>query len=185
VKNHFQLITSLLAHETRDADDDAANLARRMVARLKTLAAVYDRMGQADIGGRISARAFLEDVVAPYRTSRVSVRVLAPEALTLPPDLAGPLGMLVNEAVNNSYKHAFPGGDGRIDVALLPGPPRRLELKVADDGVGFSGPVRPGSQGLQLMRILAGQMDGEVEISNRAEGGAQVTADLPASLSRG
>ena len=45
-----------------------------MTTRLKALAAVYGRMSQAEIGGRISARAFLEDVVAPYRTESISIR---------------------------------------------------------------------------------------------------------------
>jgi PAS domain S-box-containing protein len=185
VKNHFQLITSLVALETRNTKDGAAELALRMIGRLKMLAAVYDRMSEADVGGRIGARAFLEDVVGPYRTASISVRVSAPQGLTLEPDEAGPLGMLVNEAVNNSYKHAFPGREGRIEVVLQPSSPGRLALTIADDGVGYAGSARPGSQGVQLMRLLASQLGGEMKSSNRAEGGAEVVVDLPALLAQG
>lgn len=185
VKNHFQLISNLVALEARNTGDGAAELAARMIGRLKMLAAAYDRMGQADVGGRIGARAFLEDVVSPYRTTSISIRVSAPERLTLKPDEAGPLGMLVNEAVNNSHKHAFPGREGRIEVVLRPSSAGRLELTIADDGVGYAGPERPGAQGVKLMRLLARQLGGEMETSNRAEGGAQVMVDLPASLAQG
>ena len=185
VKNHFQLISNLVALEARNTGDSATELAGRMIGRLKMLAAVYDRMNQADVGGRIGARAFIEDVIGPYRTDTISINVSAPEALTLGPDEAGPLGMLVNEAVNNSYKHAFPRRRGRIAVCLRPGPPGRLELTVADDGIGFAGPAREGSQGVRLMRLLANQLGGEMETVNRPAGGAQVVVDLPASLAQG
>jgi two-component sensor histidine kinase len=185
VKNHFQLIVSLVVLETRESDSAAAKLAQRMISRIRMLAAVYDRMGQADVGGRIGAKAFLEEVVGPYRTASVAVCVFAPDGLTLDPDQAGPLGMLVNEAVNNSYKHAFPGRSGRIEATLRSGPSGRLELRIADNGVGFAHHPRPGSQGLQLMRLLARQLGGEIDASNRPEGGAQVTVDLPASLAQG
>jgi two-component sensor histidine kinase len=185
VKNHFQLISGLVALEARDAAEGAAELAARMIGRLKMLASVYDRMGQADVGGRIGARAFLEDVVGPYRTSSITIGVSAPEGLTLEPDWAGPLGMLVNEAVNNSYKYAFPDRGGRIEVSLRPSSAGRLELKIADDGVGFTGPPRQGSQGVQLMQLLARQLGGEMQSANRAEGGAVVAVDLPASLGSG
>lgn len=185
VKNHFQLIASLVTLCMRNPEESPAELARRVIAHLKMLSAVYDRMNLADVGGRIGARAFLEDVVGPYRTDAIAIAVSAPEGLTLEPDEAGPLGMLVNEAVNNSFKYAFPGRDGRIDVSLMPDPSGRLELKIADDGVGFAGPVRHGSQGLELMRLLARRLGGEVEAANRAQGGAQIVVDLPASLAQG
>jgi PAS domain S-box-containing protein len=181
VKNHFQLISGLVALETRETGDGAAELGGRMVGRLKMLSAVYDRMNQADAGGRICARPFLEDVVVAYRTPSISIEVSAPDGLSLDPDWAGPLGMLVNEAVNNSYKHAFPDGGGRIAVSLRPSAPDRLELAITDNGVGWAGPVREGSQGLQLMRLLARRMGGEMMTSKGAGPGASVVVDLPAS----
>jgi PAS domain S-box-containing protein len=183
VKNHLQMISGLIKLEARDAGS-SAEMAERMSGHLKMLAGAYDRMTQAEVGGRVAAREFIQDVVRPYRTASVSVEVTAPEDLTLSPDAAGPFGMLVNEAVCNSYKHAFADRPGRIEVTLRPTAPDRLELAIADDGIGYPGATDRSSQGLKLMRLLAQQLGGEVEISGNIGGGCRVVVSLPASLAQ-
>jgi two-component sensor histidine kinase len=144
------------------------------------LAGVYDRMIQAEITGRVPALAFVEDVVSPYRTSSVVIDVTAPAHVTLPSSVAGPVGVLVNEAVANSCRHAFPARCGRIEVTLRRRAPDRLELTIADNGVGWTAPTDRPSPGLKLMRLLARQLGGEMRTCDRAGGGAQVVVDLPA-----
>lgn len=182
VKNHLSIISGLLKLEARNAAT-ADELADRMSGRVKTLAQIYDRMLQTEIGGHVPARAFIEDVVNLYRTATVLIDVTAPEHLTLSPEAAGPFGMLVNEAVANSYKHAFSDRPGRIEVRLSESALQRLELKIADNGRGWAAPPtdRP-SHGLKLMRLLAQQLGGEMEISDRIGGGAQISVSLPGSL---
>jgi hypothetical protein len=78
----------------------------------------------------------------------------------------------------NSYKHAFPGGFGSIDVGL-----RRsvsgdeAVLTVDDDGPGFI--ERPGTtrHGLGLVRRLMEQVDGSAEL--RSERGTGWTFRFP------
>ncbi len=65
-------------------------------------------------------------------------RVDSPEPLQLPIDVATPLVLILNEAVGNAFKHAFPDRrPGRIVVSL-----RRtvdgIRIEVRDDGVGLS-----------------------------------------------
>lgn len=181
VKNHLSIIAGLINLETREAKT-VAEMGERMSGRLKMLAGVYGRLIQAEMTGHVPALAFIEDVVSLYRTASVSIDVTAPERLTLSPDAAGPFGMLVNEAVANSYKHAFPDRSGRIEVTLRESPPDGLELTIADDGKGWATPTDRPSQGLKLMRLLAQQLGGEMETSERIGGGAQVLVRLPGSL---
>jgi PAS domain S-box-containing protein len=183
VKNHLQVAAGLVALEAGRAGPGAQETVERISGRLQMLAAIYDTSHQASSGGRIQARSFLEQVVQPYRSDTVQVAIAAPEGATLAPDHAGPLGMLVNEAVCNSYKHAFPQRRGRIAVALRQAAPDRIRLEIADDGVGFS-PAAPGSasQGLRLLQLLARQLGGEVTISARPDAGATVVAEAPISL---
>jgi two-component sensor histidine kinase len=93
---------------------------------------------------------------------------------------AGPIGMLVNEAVCNSRKHAFADNGGHIHVLLRRTKPGRLRLEVADDGVGW-GAVDPSEahHGLDLMRSFARQLHCELELSDRPQGGAMVAVELP------
>jgi PAS domain S-box-containing protein len=180
VKNHLQIMSSFISLEARDARAAMERMVERLSVRAKGLAAIYDRMNQADWGGRISALMFMQEVVGPYKTDLIAVEVTAPQKLTLSHEQAAPFGMLLNEAVCNSYKHAFPDGHGRITVTLRPNGVEFLELEVADDGVGFSGDIsgRP-SHGLKLMQLQGAQLGAALTFSNRDDGGARVLVVMP------
>lgn len=181
VKNHLHLLSGLVELESRDAGAAAQELAERIQGRLSTLASVYDGMTRAGAGGEVEARAFVEEVCRPYRSEWIDVEVsVAIPGLSLNSDQAGPFGMLVNEAVCNSCKHAFPDQSGRIAVSLSRTAEGRLALMVEDDGVGWGdAPPSEASHGLRLMRLYTRQLGGELQLSNRPGGGARVVASLP------
>ncbi len=92
-------------------------------------------------------------------------------------DTAVPLGIIVNELISNSLKHAFNGRDnGEIQIKL-----RREEgeckkednmdtsftLTVSDNGVGIPENIDIedlDSLGIQLITTLADQLDGKLEL---------------------
>jgi two-component sensor histidine kinase len=183
VKNHLNIVAGLVALEMRDPGVTAGDLAERIKGRLQTLAAVYDSMTKAEALGEVEALGFIENVVRPYPSPRVAVSVrVSPPDLALSSERAGPFGMLVNEAVCNSVKHAFPRRErgGRVQVSFDRRPDSTLRLEVDDDGVGG---VRPEvgrlSHGLGLMRLHARQLKGEFEIGDRPGGGTRVCVTMP------
>jgi PAS domain S-box-containing protein len=183
VKNHLQIVAGLVALEARRGAPEAQELADRIISQLEMLAAMYESTNMTGNGGRILGRRFIEQVVQPYRSDQVEVVVSVPEEATLAPDQAGPVGMLVNEAVCNSYKHAFSERRGQIAVALRQPAPDHIDLEITDDGVGFAPKAAgPESQGVRLMRLLARQLGGQLTISGRTGGGARVLAQLPISV---
>ncbi len=82
-------------------------------------------------------------------------------------DVALPFGLLINELVTNSIKHAFPDRDsGEIRLTLSEGPQQK-QLIIADNGVGLPDGVRPGvshSLGFQLIPGLVEQMHATLEV---------------------
>jgi two-component sensor histidine kinase len=71
--------------------------------------------------------------------------------------LAVPLSLLVNEAVTNAYKHAYPNGQsGEILVRIANTADGGVRICVQDDGVGFTPDVREGALGLTMMRSFSG-----------------------------
>jgi PAS domain S-box-containing protein len=185
VKNHLQLMSGMIGMEARDPKLSAAGLAELMQGRLQALAAVYDGMTLAGVetGARVGAQAFIDEVCRPYASEAVKVETAVdPAGLTLTSEQAGPVGMVVNEAVSNSYKHAFPDRSGHVWATLRRLAPDRLRLEIADDGIGF----RPGqksreSHGLELMKLLAGQLQGELELGDRFGGGALAAVEFAES----
>ena len=88
-------------------------------------------------------------------------------------DTAVPLGIIVNELVSNSLKHAFTEKEGDIRIRLCrekPGPEINkslFSLIISDNGKGISENVAlesVESLGLQLVNILVDQVDGEIEL---------------------
>jgi signal transduction histidine kinase len=96
---------------------------------------------------------------------------LAIEDIDLPPEMAGDLFRIAQEAVVNAGRHAEAT---RVELSLrtVGG---QIELRVADDGQGFdrtsafAGP-EPGHLGLASMRERAELMDGKLEIESSDRG---------------
>lgn len=83
-------------------------------------------------------------------------------------DTAIPCSLILNEAVSNCFKHAFPQGrKGEIKIALHSVQNNRLKLTVKDNGIGIPEELdfrKTESLGLQLARILTEQIDGTVDL---------------------
>jgi two-component sensor histidine kinase len=90
------------------------------------------------------------------------------EDLTFDIDTAMTCGMIVEELLSNSLKHAYAvGKEGRIQIELQAQNADAYLLQVSDDGVGISkaGVQRnPGSLGLELVNLLVGKLEGTVEL---------------------
>jgi Low affinity iron permease/Histidine kinase-like ATPase domain len=90
----------------------------------------------------------------------IFIKVIS-EDLTLPPKHANTIGLIANELVTNTYKHAFePGKAGNVSVTLNRSK-TRLTLAVEDDGKGCLEDAQDGV-GSQLIRLLVAQLEGEV-----------------------
>jgi anti-sigma regulatory factor (Ser/Thr protein kinase) len=94
------------------------------------------------------------------------------EPLAIGLEASVPLGLVLNELICNSLKHAFPHGwGGTIRVRLRRDAQGKAVLAVEDDGVGFAAQVsleRPTSLGLRLVSTLARQLGGQLRMSVRA-----------------
>jgi len=101
---------------------------------------------------------------------------LAIERVDLPPEIAGDLFRIAQEAVVNAWRHAEAT---RVEISLRT-VGRQIELRVADDGQGFSGmngmdringvSSEPGHLGLASMRERAELLDGELTIESSDRG---------------
>ena len=89
-----------------------------------------------------------------------------PVALNL--SVAVPFALILNEAISNSLKHAFPDGrEGTITVELQSLGGQTKLLKIADDGIGIPSTVdesNPNSFGLRLIRGFTSDISGTLKI---------------------
>jgi len=95
------------------------------------------------------------------------------KGISLGINLAIPCGLLVNELISNSLKHAFPKGkSGEVKVSMRPVEKGQIKLIISDNGVGFPKELdfrKTKSLGLQLVNTLVkDQLGGEIELDRSA-----------------
>jgi two-component sensor histidine kinase len=92
-------------------------------------------------------------------------------------DTSIPLGLIINELVTNSIKHAFPASSrGKIAINLRT-QNKFVFLTVEDNGVGMDPTITPensGTLGLQLVYTLIDQINGKIEFENLKPQGTRI-----------
>jgi two-component sensor histidine kinase len=188
VKNNLEVISSLLETQADYLHDPAALTAlREGQNRVHAMALIHQKLYQADNLAVVDMAAYIREITEHLLESfdcQDTVRMhLAVAPVELDVTLATPLGLIINEALTNALKYAFPGRQpGTVRMELAETGPRQYQLSIADDGVGFP----PGfnlesgtTMGLTIMRGLSGQLDGYLRISQNA--GVQVSLDFEAA----
>ena len=77
-----------------------------------------------------------------------------------------PLGLIINEALTNAFKHAFDTNqDGQINLSFIKAD--NYQLKISDNGKGFPATTPPKfSMGMTLIDALVKQLNGSYDIRN-------------------
>jgi two-component sensor histidine kinase len=186
-KNTLQAAVGLLSlHARAAASPEVKRALLDSCDRLQLLAEVHAMISAApDDGQTIFMPQLLQTLCDALRRSfgnihhGVSLELTA-DAVSLPAADAIAIALLSNETVTNAYKHAFAGeAPGAITVRLHRTPEQALVLRITDSGVGADLADTNGHMGLKLMRMLAVQLRGTLEIEGHAgSAGTQVTLTM-------
>jgi two-component sensor histidine kinase len=174
VKNNLQVVSSLLATQSRHLlDPQAVAAIRESQNRVQVMALLHQKLYQADNLGRVNMADYAREIVLFLvqsfdRTNSVQVKLdLTP--IELDTTLATPLGLILNEAVTNALKHAFPPPRwGTLTVRLANPAPQHYELTITDDGVGLPAEfdvTRSRSLGMVILKGLSRQLDGQLAVT--------------------
>jgi PAS domain S-box-containing protein len=170
VKNNLQVISSLLSLQANYVtDEQTRNAFAQSQARVHSIALVHEKLYQVAELSRISFTEYMRELVdhliyAQAAEQRAIECVVHDSDLRLSIDTSIACGLMVNELVTNSLKHAFPNGRrGRIDVSLKQ-IDDYLELCVKDDGLGLPDAIdvkNVKSLGLDLVATFAQRLKAE------------------------
>jgi two-component sensor histidine kinase/DNA-binding NarL/FixJ family response regulator len=174
VKNNLQIISSLLGLQFANTlDEQALTALRSSQDRIKSMALVHEKLYQTTDLSRIEFAGYIESLTTHLCNSylpnpdQVSFRIEVGD-VKLSIDKAIPCGLIINELVSNSVKHAFPEGrKGLIAIRIHEDEDGTVTLAIADDGVGLPAGIdfrETNSMGLQLVNILARQLHGEISL---------------------
>jgi len=188
VKNNLQLLLSMLNLQADVVTDPPTiEIVRDIQDRLRSIATVHDRLSQSLDSGRIDLESYLRmlvhDLFRGHRAQSAALR----HTVELPPIELGSndvmlCGLVVNELVTNAIKHGFPDGRaGEVRVIGKDLGDHRLSIAVSDDGIGMP-PGEPfaskASLGLQLVHVLAQQLNAKVDVSRGRGTKVELTFDV-------
>jgi PAS domain S-box-containing protein len=173
VKNNLMIISSLLNLQSDYIkDEESKNIFKESQNRARSMALIHERLYQSidlkrmDFGDYI--RSLSTELLHTYEVDPGLIKLkINVEDIFLDINTAIPLGLIVNELVTNSLKHAFPeGNSGEINVDFHP-IDDYYEFTVKDNGVGFPEDIdyqNTESLGLQIVTSLTDQIDGEITL---------------------
>lgn len=174
VKNNMQIISSLLRLQTRTVrDPKVIEKFKESQNRIRSMALIHEKLYQTEDLTRINFAQYIRSLtVHLFHTYKVNPNII--KMITEVKDVfldinkAIPCGLVLNELVSNSLKHAFPDGKkGEIHVKLYTGKQKKNMLIVSDNGVGLPPAVnfeQPETLGLQLVIDLVKQIDGTIRL---------------------
>ncbi|PXA95544.1 hypothetical protein DMC25_00585 [Caulobacter sp. D4A] len=171
VKNHLASVNGLLHLSFREiSDPDAQRAVKEATGRIGVLGRLYSRLHLSDEATSICARDYICSICDDLRDGVIGVRPVGLRVDVARIDIgsmaAVPIGLIVNELVENALKYAFPDDRaGVITVAFDRDGLGKLHLAVADDGVGFDPASSRKGGGTRLVHSLVQQLHGELERS--------------------
>jgi two-component sensor histidine kinase/putative methionine-R-sulfoxide reductase with GAF domain len=181
VKNNMQVISSLVSLQAVQSQNPIVQEELRDVSnRVRSMAMVHEKLYQATDLSRIDFDQYIDSLLRhlwhSYGNQSSGVNLIKNlEPVLLPVDKAIPLGLILNELVNNALKHAYPDTHkGEVAVTLKKDKEKGLILIVRDYGKGLPPDLdweKTESLGLRLLQMLSSQLSAvvEVKINNGSE----------------
>jgi two-component system, sensor histidine kinase PdtaS len=174
VKNNLQTVVSLLESQSAYLQDDALSAIKDSQNRVHAMSLIHQKLylseGQLT---QIELSAYMRELVAYLKDAfdtgnRIKFSLDLSE-VWLDVSQAVPIGLITNEVVTNSMKHAFSGEpDAAIHVRMGTRARGVFFLEVSDNGRGLPPDLdlaRAGSLGLRLIRGLADSLNGSLRVS--------------------
>ncbi len=177
VKNNLQVVSSLLSLQSDDITDTGAlRLIQEAKQRVMAMALVHDQLYKSADLARVDLGRYVQEMaqhlIRTYATVPDAISLQVDTAdVTLDINTAIPCGLIINELVTNSLKHAFPGGrKGGISITLRKQGDGQLMLTVSDNGVAFPEDLdfrKTSTLGMQLVVSLVGQLKGAIDMDRQ------------------
>jgi two-component sensor histidine kinase len=176
VKNNLQMVISLLNAQSEFLNHPSALEAiRESRERMQAIAILHQKLYRTDTSTRINMRSYVNELVDNIRSSvadtvRMEFHVDVAPDIELDISQSVPLGLILNEGITNSIKYAYAKNEkGSIRISLQYSGDRQLQLKITDHGKGLPDGLdaeHPQSLGLQLIRLFAEQLEGDLYFIN-------------------
>jgi len=181
VKNNLQMITALIRLETRNANEPDQKRFERLAGRVDALAILYQALSLDEHKDEVDLGVYLSQIASAVMTSHAVEGIRLDMTLDTYPvsiNVAMPTGLVVNELLTNSLKHAFKGREGGTITlhSIVNG--EGCQVTIADDGIGLpEGETWPkrGKLGALIAHSLTENAKARFDVTSNPDQGTKVT----------
>jgi len=186
VKNNLQIINSLIRLQSNFMN--AKNFKEKLIQtenRIRSMALIHEKLYKTGNLASLSVRHYIEElsfnIIESYENHNVKIKLKFDlEEREYGIDTLIPIGLIINEILSNSLKHAFyDRSEGNVWISLH-SKNGRSKMTITDDGLGADltlDELKEDSLGMELIFSLTDQLDGEVTINT--EKGFEYQFDFP------
>lgn len=174
VKNNLQVISSLLSLQEKSLQNSDAKYAiLEGRERVKSMELVHKMLYQENYFSGIEMSAYVYKLfcglLESFGLKKTEVDLVAEfESITLDVDTAIPLGLIINELIVNTFKHAKPTEKKLELIVIIKENSEQLELYISDNGNGKISDLEVSSSfGLKIIRALIRQLDGSMRVQEK------------------
>jgi len=172
VKNNLHSVISLLEAQAAYLESDALQAIENSQHRIYAMSLIHQKLYQSDDIKTVDMAHYIPELVQYLRDSFDTSRIhfnLNVDLIHLNASQAIPLGLIINEALTNSVKYAFPYDRlGEITISFTE-EDGRYKLKLTDNGIGMNvkkPKEKKHSLGLELIKGLTKEIGGEITFNN-------------------
>lgn len=187
VKNNLQMIVSLIDSQASYLNNGEFDAVMDSKHRIEAMSLIHQKLYLTENVTTVNMQAYIKELVMYLRDSFGSMHHITfltdVDEISLDVSHAIPMGLLLNEAITNAIKYAFPDSrTGKIEVTFKYRVGTHVTLMIRDNGIGLppdfdSGQVQ--SLGMSLMHGLATEVSGVLHIDGSNGTTVTLMFDLP------
>jgi len=179
VKNNLSIISGLIELQLDSTEDDGAKqVLKDSQSRIHSMAMIHEKLYEKESLSGIKVDEYLRELVEAIHGTFTEYKNAIElqfdmDSVSLDIDKVVPCGLLINEIVVNTFKHAFKENKHGILKIQLKKENEKVELTISDNGPGLPEDFTlesTDSLGGMLISTFANQLGAETEIFNK--GGA-------------
>ncbi|MEO3406328.1 sensor histidine kinase [Mucilaginibacter sp. CAU 1740] len=175
VKNNLQIVMSLLNTQSAFLKNNAALAAiRESQNRVQAIALIHQKLYSNFEVAYIDMTIYIQELInylgdcynAPAKDIRFEQQT---DPVKMDVSQAIPVGLMLNEAITNAIKYAFPDGGGIINLSMHVQDDHCIVLKISDNGIGLPADFNireTSSLGMEMMKALSKQLDGNLKMES-------------------
>jgi len=144
VKNNLQVIISLLRLQSKDIKDEKVlKMFKESQDRVNSISLAHEKIYQSKDLANIRLEGYIEkltsDLLKSYNVNEGEITLkMDIEDMSMGIDTSIPCGLIINELLSNSLKHAFPEKrKGVIDIKIHKTGDNEIEMVFRDNGIGL------------------------------------------------